>query len=449
MASKGGLLFDLNELPTENEDDIDSVVCFQPQKALPSKSIAKTDAASARPQRIVNNQALSHSSPVHGLQPFAQTKPAQASELSAQIRGSGVNYSSIASSTRNKKINFKGVKASPDLQPGSVGAQDSEKEEGEWSDAEESANACRSFIDESSHASEKHVQERGQVALMEASACPGGVESTALDTDNIKNKSISSRVKDPETTDKKSIRSKDGEKGSGSEPKPKVIRGSEANHALRSVNIEKRPKPDQRKEVMLGKKRKRQTMFLDLQDVKQAGPLNTSTPRKQIPAPSRSWTAKETHPPRPSADSGEKQAQPVIPDMKQGDQVSDEGKSFVDSNDNKTESDENSHSGTPGPSGMLNSSADLSSEVQLPVVSRQSSWKHPSNSKQLNQLSGRKTTVSNYSSTDPKLAAKRLTAKKQSFVNPYQDSSVERLLREVTSEKLWNHTGNLRFPVCF
>lgn len=451
MGSKEGLLFDLND-PTENQDDIDSVVCFQPLKAFPSKSIAKPDlsAASARPQGIVIDQAFSHSSPVHTLQPFAQTKTAQGSEESAQNRGSRGTYSSIPSSIR--KINHVGVEASPDLQPGSVGAQDSEKEEGEWSDAEESGNACRSVIHDPSRASDKHVQERGQVALMENSTCPGRVESTILDTDNIKNRSTSSRAKDPEPTDNKSNRSKDGEKDSGSEPKTKVIRGSEANHALRSVNnIGKLPKPDQQKEVMLGKKRRRQTMFLDLQDVKQAGPLNTSTPRKQIPAPSKSWTVKETHPLLPSADSGEKQAQPVIPDIKQVDQLTNEGKGFVDSNDNKIESDEieTSHSGTPGPSGIKNSSTDLLSEVQAPIVSRQSSWKHPSNSKQVNQLSDRKTTVSNYSSTDSKFTAKRIPAKKQSFGNQYQDSSVERLLREVTSKKFWNHPGNLEFHVFF
>ncbi|XP_057794534.1 helicase sen1-like isoform X2 [Salvia miltiorrhiza] len=337
-------------------------------------------------------------------------------------------YSSIASSSI--KINGQGVNAAPDLP---VGAQDSEKEEGEWSDAEGSANA-------SSGASNKHVQERGQVALMENSARPERVVSIALDTDNVKNGSISSVVLDPETTDKKINRSKDGEEDSASGRKARIFRGNEANHALRSVNnLGKRPKPDQRKEVMLGKKRGRQTMFLDLEDVKQVGALKASTPRKQIPAPALLRTVRETHSALPSADSGEKQTQPIIWDTEQGDLLTNGGKDFVESDDYKTESNENSNSGTPGPSAMLNSSIDLYSQVQTPLVSRQSSWKHPPNIKQLNQLSGRKPVVSSYA--DPKLAVKKLRSRKQSFVNQCQDSSVERLLREVTSEKFWNHPG--------
>ncbi|KAH6759013.1 P-loop containing nucleoside triphosphate hydrolases superfamily protein [Perilla frutescens var. frutescens] len=436
MGSKGRVLFDLNEPPTENEDDIDDVVCFQPQKAIPSSSIAKTDllVASAGPQGIVNNHAFSHASSVSGFQPFTRPKVAQGSDASAQNRGS-----SFASSSGT--INGQGVKAAPDLQSGSVDAQDSEKEEGEWSDAEGSANACRSVIHDSSGASDKYVPGRGQVALMESNACPTGVENIALDTGDVKTGRISSLVLDPETTDKRSNRSKDGQEDSVSEPKPRIIRGNEANHALRSVNNPgKRAKPDHQKEVMLGKKRGRQTVFLNLEDVKQAGPLKTSTPRKQIPAPTISRAVREAHPALPSAESEEKQTQPIIRATELGDLSTYEGKNFEESNDYKSESNENSNSGTSGPSGMLNNSIDLSSEVQKPLVSRQSSWKHPPNLKQLNQVSGRKPAVSSFSSTNLKLAGNRLPSKKQSFVNQYQDSSVERLLREVTSQKFWNHT---------
>lgn len=446
MGSKGRLLVYLNEPSIENEDHIDNVVCFQPQEASPTSSITKTDlfVASADPQGISNNHASSHASSVSGFQPFVRIKPAQGSDASAQNRGLMDIHSSIDSSSI--KINGQGVRAAPDLAAGPVGAQDSEKEEGEWSDAEGSANACRSVIHDSSGASDKHVQERGQAALMENSACPKGVESIALDTNNVKNMSISSVVLDPETTVKKIKRSKDGEEDSASEPRPRTFRGNEANHALRSVNnLGKRPKPYQRKEVMLGKKRGRQTMYLDLEDVKQVGALKTPTPRKQIPAPTLLRAPRETHSAVPSADSEENQTQPVIQDTKQGDSSTYEGNDFVESNDYKTESNENSNSGTPGPSGMLNSSIDRSSELQTPLVSRQSSWKQPPNTKQLNQLSGRKPAV--YSSTDTKLPVKRITSKKQIFVNQYQDSSVERLLREVTSEKFWNHPGNVVFHV--
>lgn len=406
MGSKGRLKVDLNEPTTENEDDIDSVVCFQTQEAVPASSIGRKDlfVAPAGPQGVSNYHASSRASTVSGLQPLVRTKSAQTCDASAQNRGS-IN------------INGQGVKAAlSDVQEGPIGDRDSEKEEGEWSDAEGSANASTGL----------HAQERGQVALMQNIACPKGVVRIVLDT---------------ETTDKKINRAKDGDEYSASEPKPRISRGNEATHSLRPVNNPgKRPKPDQQKEVMLGKKRGRQTMYLELEDVKQVGASKASTP-KQIPAPRALLrTVRETHSALPSTDSGEEQTQSVIGDAEKGDLLTYEGNEVAESNDCKIVSDENSNSATPGPPRTLNGSIDLPLQVQTPLVSSQSSLKHQPNIKQLSQCSGRKPAVSGY--THPKLAVKRHLPQKQSFVN-VQDSSVERLLREVTSEKFWNHPGNV------
>ncbi|XP_047954096.1 helicase sen1-like [Salvia hispanica] len=372
------------------------------QEAVPASSIGRKDlfVAPAGPQGVSNYHASSRASTVSGLQPLVRTKSAQTCDASAQNRGS-IN------------INGQGVKAAlSDVQEGPIGDRDSEKEEGEWSDAEGSANASTGL----------HAQERGQVALMQNIACPKGVVRIVLDT---------------ETTDKKINRAKDGDEYSASEPKPRISRGNEATHSLRPVNNPgKRPKPDQQKEVMLGKKRGRQTMYLELEDVKQVGASKASTP-KQIPAPRALLrTVRETHSALPSTDSGEEQTQSVIGDAEKGDLLTYEGNEVAESNDCKIVSDENSNSATPGPPRTLNGSIDLPLQVQTPLVSSQSSLKHQPNIKQLSQCSGRKPAVSGY--THPKLAVKRHLPQKQSFVN-VQDSSVERLLREVTSEKFWNH----------
>ncbi|KAK6115467.1 hypothetical protein DH2020_007736 [Rehmannia glutinosa] len=183
-------------------------------------------------------------------------------------------------------------------------------------------------------------------------------------------------------------------------------------------------------------------MFLNLEDVKQAGALKSSTPRRQIPAPTISRTVKEARPTLPSAERGDKQTQPVVRDTKQGDISNNEGNSFLESNECKSESIGDNSTGSFGPFRRLNSSADVSSEGQTPPVPRQSSWKLPPDTRQLknSQFSGRKPAVSSQSLPDPKLATKKLPSKKQTITNnQYQDTSVERLLREVTNEKFWHH----------
>ncbi|KAI3465092.1 hypothetical protein Pfo_021755 [Paulownia fortunei] len=446
MGSKGRLLFDLNEPPAENEDDNDGVVCFQPQRAIPSSSTATTDlfVASAGPQGIVNNHAFSHASSVSGFQPFVRSKVVQGSDISAEKRSSGELLSNFSSSS--KPSNGQDIKVAQNLQSGSADAQVIEKEEGEWSDAEGSGDAYRRSVihEDSSGASDKQVLEKGTVEMMETNAPVGGVEIISPNPGDVKNENGSPLLGlNPETNDKKGDISMDGQEDSASVPKQREIRGIEANHALKCANnLGKRPKLDQQKEAMLGKKRSRQTMFLNLEDVKQAGALKSSTPRRQIPAPTISRTVKEARPTLPSAEHGDKQTQPVVRDTKQADLSSNEGNSFVESNECKSESNGDNSSGPFGPPRRLNSSTDLSSEGQTPPVPRQTSWKVPPDTRHLknSQFSGRKPAVSSQSSTDSKFAAKKLPSKKQTITNnQYQDTSVERLLREVTNEKFWHH----------
>ncbi|KAK6118930.1 hypothetical protein DH2020_047326 [Rehmannia glutinosa] len=252
------------------------------------------------------------------------------------------------------------IKAALNLQSGSVDAQAIEKEEGEWSDAEglDDPNGRSVIHEDSSGASDKQVLEKGTVEMMECNVPVGSLE-------------------------------------------------------IRSPNPGDRPKLDQQKEAMLGKKRSRQTMFLNLEDVKQAGALKSSTPRRQIPAPTISRTVKEARPTLPSAERGDKQTQPVVRDTKQGDISNNEGNSFLESNECKSESigDNKFMEAAPDTRQLKNS-----------------------------QFSGRKPAVSSQSLPDPKLATKKLPSKKQTITNnQYQDTSVERLLREVTNEKFWHH----------
>lgn len=442
MGSKGRLLFDLNEPPAENEDDNDSVVCFQPQRAIPSIT-APTDlfVASAGPQGIVNNNAFSHASSVSGFQPFVRSKVVQGPDVSDEKKSFMYVLSNVASSS--KSSNGQDIKASPIIQSGLLDVQDADKEEGEWSDAEGSGDAYKRSVlrDDSSSASDKQVLEKSTVEMTESNVHVSGVDNISPNHGNVKNENGGPSEKNPETNDKKGDTSMDGSEESASVPKQREVRGIEANHALKYGNsIGKRPKLDQQKEAMLGKKRSRQTMFLNLEDVKQAGVLKSSTPRRQIPAPTIIRTMKET---RASAERGDKQSQPVVRDAKQSDLLSNEGNTVVESNECKSESNGDYSSGSVGAPRRLNTATDVSSEGQTPMAPRQGSWKLPPDTRQHknSQFTGRKAAISSQTSVDSKLVAKKLPTKKQTTSNQYQDTSVERLLREVTNENFWHHPG--------
>ncbi|XAR48576.1 hypothetical protein NMG60_11031445 [Bertholletia excelsa] len=439
MGSREKSLFDLNELPTEEDEETDSVSCFQPQRTIPSSNAYTGNlfATSSSPGRLVNNHAFFHASSVSVFQPFVQPKSSQGS----------------------KTTNNEDSKLEQQLDLCSSEVQVVEKEEGEWSDMEGSADAYRSSIlhKKALTAYRKDSQEKGMASMhncepvVNAGNIPRNVEIIKEE-----NGCHSSIGLDPDTND---LRSNTGQNSEGNSkddmsvdeleesslvPKPREIRGVKASHALKCANnLGMRPRFDQQKEAMLGKKRSRQTMFLNLEDVKQAGHIKTSTPKRQnFPAPITTRTVKEAHTVPPAGHTGEKQHQTLSKDSKQVDLSRNEGKNYVESNDSKSECNGEMNSGLLGRLRRLNGTIDLAAEVQPPSISRDSSWKQPTDSRQPKnpQWPSRKPALISKSSTDAKLMAKKPSLKKQTIVSTqYQDTSVERLLREVTNEKFWHH----------
>ncbi|XP_052202174.1 helicase sen1-like [Diospyros lotus] len=240
----------------------------------------------------------------------------------------------------------------------------------------------------------------------------------------------------------------DFQEETGSVLKQRKVKGVEALHALKCANNPgKRSRFDQHKEALLGKKRSRQTMFLNLEDVKQAGPIKTSTPKRQnFPAAITKRTVKDAHSVPPAESTAEKQNQHVNKDLKHVDLSCNEGNNYVESNDSKSECNGDMNSGILDRPRRLNSSTFLAAEVILPSISRQCSWKQPLESRQVgnSQISTRKSALTSHGSIDPKLSTQKLPPKKPAAATrraQCQDTSVERLLREVTNEKLWHHPG--------
>ncbi|GLT64295.1 hypothetical protein SLA2020_367990 [Shorea laevis] len=137
MGSRGRPLFDLNEPPVEDNES-DGVFSFQPQKMHPSMNPNTADlvTASTAPQRIINNHAFSHASSLSGFQPFIRPKSAYGPEM-----GAGAGDQNPKSISLSKSSNDEEMRASPSLVQGSAEASSVEREEGEWSDAEGSADA--------------------------------------------------------------------------------------------------------------------------------------------------------------------------------------------------------------------------------------------------------------------------------------------------------------------
>ncbi|KAK9073014.1 hypothetical protein SSX86_007336 [Deinandra increscens subsp. villosa] len=396
MSSRGKPLFDLNEPATEEDEESDGVFCFQPQRAIPSithtSDLFKT---SNSPRRIINNNAFSHASSVSGFQPFVRSKGVEKSEVHEE----------------EKKPN--------DIPEKSTFAI--EKEEGEWSDAEGSSMPEKSSLNVDDKSDIKPV-----VVLTDQNVSV--VVSTSSNVDDVKdeNNNHGSLGIDGDSVDRKSS---DSQEDSTLVPKQKEIKGIEAVHALKIANNPaKRPKIDHQKEAQLGKKRNRQTMFLNLEDVKQAGAIKTSTPRRQnFPPPVTSRIVKD------------KQIQPPITkDAKQVDHSCTESSSYAEPSDIKSEC--NNGDINPGILGRPKRSIsgnDLAAEDKAVVNHRQSVLKQTKNA----QMVGRKSGLNSQNSIDIKAAGgKKLPSKKPLTVSTqYQDTSVERLIREVTNEKFWQH----------
>ncbi|KAI3689280.1 hypothetical protein L2E82_47234 [Cichorium intybus] len=341
MGSKEKPLFDLNEPAVE--DEIDSTV-----------NTSKLSTTSSGPHRTVNTRAFSHSSSVSSFQPFNQSKRDQKKEA-------GTSFVV-------------------------------EKEEGEWSDMEDTIDANRTNT----------MPEMSTSGYDEKSQKKPTTESIVSNTsssnlDNIKNENTN-------------------------------------NVSKLQTNPGKRPKLDQQKEAMLGKKRNRQTMFLNMEDVKQAGPVKILTPKKQnFQPPIITRIVKDS---RPLFDS--------MKEAKQVDQSSNEGNNNMESSDN-TKSDcieSDLNSGHVNRSKRTSNGMDIGGEDKDKLFQdhRQSSFKQPNDSRQMKNphipIKNRPQITQN-----PAVLKKLPSRKPTTVTTQYQDTSVERLLREVTNDKFWQHPG--------
>ncbi|KAK4722285.1 hypothetical protein R3W88_012518 [Solanum pinnatisectum] len=357
---------------------------------------------------------------------FPMLLPFQASRAPEEHGSAGPSTSGGASLSKLSQEHTMKSLLQPDLN--SLDMQVAEKEEGEWSDAEGSTYADKNcgFNDKSNTDVDKALQEKSAVEPVSNSDKVGSVDYASQDNEkgNGENYNISSLELDRDTSDRKSNSSRNSETSSKADitmdgqevPKHREIRGVEASNALKCANnFGKRPKVDQQKEAMLGKKRSWQTMFLGLEDVKHAG--------------------------------SQKSSQVLVKDVKPIDSTN-EGNLPMESNDSRSESSANMNLAPLGQPRRLNSANDLTSEAQTPPKPRQSSWKHPTDQRQNrnSQFPGRKTALSSQNFMEPKLGAKKPPSKKQPIVSsPCQDTSVERLIREVTNEKFWQHLGTFEF----
>ncbi|GKV09300.1 hypothetical protein SLEP1_g20822 [Rubroshorea leprosula] len=346
MGSGGKLLFDLNEPPTEDNEESDHVTCFQPQKALPSKNSNTSDlfVTPAGTQGIFNKNAFLHASSVSGFRPFVWAKTSLGPEVSIIPKVASDQIANISSSSLKSNNNDKEMKAeaAASLVSGSANAQAVEREEGEWSDAEGSADAytCNGL-----HEPAKALKERVIPAVMDCSASgatAGNIQVTEnchcpLRLDQHMNDKKGNNSQNSEGTSKGDM-SLSVQEGPTLVPKQREVKGIEASYALKCANTPVKRKIDEQKEAMLGKKRTRKTMFLNLEDVKQVGTIKTSTPRRQsLPMPVITRTVKEVCTASQPAERPRR----------------------------------------------LGSESDLSSEADASSILRQSSWKQPMDSRQL------------------------------------------------------------------
>ncbi|KAE8666822.1 hypothetical protein F3Y22_tig00112491pilonHSYRG00353 [Hibiscus syriacus] len=163
---------------------------------------------------------------------------------------------------------------------GSANAHTVEREEGEWSDAEGSGDVCGNY---STHEEVKASLGQGVQELMESDALGATVESVRA----------AENIHSPSRLDQNL-----------NEQMGNNVLVSEGN-GKGDISIDGQEEP--------GK-----TMFLNLEDVKQAGPIKTSTPRRQnFLTPVITRTVKEVRTNSLSGEhSGEKQGQPINEDQK-------------------------------------------------------------------------------------------------------------------------------------
>lgn len=453
-------MFDLNEPPLGDDEENDSVVSLLPQKALPSSNPHSSTmlASSVVPQGIVNNNAFSHASSVSGFQPFVRPKASHIPELGCvEQKNAGDRNCNVASSSKLGDVEGKNPEGP--LVSDSVAGRNVEREEGEWLDDDGAADPHRSS---SLHESGKASRGKGTIELEDTNAsgvvneivsCNGKISDSGKGENSASAPAgLNLHPNDSESNDSHNVEGNakiDSSNGVQEETsvgtKQKEVKGIEASYALKCANNPGKRKMDQHKEAMLGKKRNRQTMFLNLEDVKQAGQMKTSTPRRpNFSSTTSTRSAKETRTiPPPSERIVEKLGQSISKDLKRLDVSAIEGGNTAEQSDSKPDCNGDVDAGVLAKPKKLINNNDPPAEVSQP--SRQSSWKQPMDLRQpkSSPLLNKKPSLISQISLDSKLMNKKhLAPKKQTIINStYQDTSVERLIREVTNEKFWQQPG--------
>jgi senataxin len=210
----------------------------------------------------------------------------------------------------------------------------------------------------------------------------------------------------------------------------KNVRGVEANFALKLANNPvKRSKLDEHKVAMLGKKRARQTVIINDEDAKQAGTGTISTPRRQ----SRGI----------GEGAAESQNQLLIRDQRQAERMGAEWSNSAAPDDQNTESNGDLDLASQDWSKKMNAEESPSDGYEQSVP-RQFRQTMDSNQFKGRPVSSQRAVLTGQNTADQKPANKRsLVSKKQASVNntQYHDTSIERLLQEVTSDKFWHNPG--------
>ncbi|CAN1292673.1 Helicase SEN1 [Linum perenne] len=429
MGSRGRLIFDLNE-PAAEDDEETGNVCPQPQIAL-LPSTPKTSVSVNSSTNTKDNRAFSHQSLMSGFQPFVRPKVTNDPEV--------VLEQSIALDRIPKfepplnLINGYDRKTQPQLASCFTAFQPSEREEGELLDT-----------DGGSHMQGKSSQDLEKSKLTACSASDHGKSFIADTTiDKIKSESSVQSSKEPnqglndQKGDSSQYLDSSGNLDASNCPEEKAVaprqrevKGSEASHALRLANLPLKRKIDHHKEAMLGKMRNRQTMLINIDEVKQVGTMKSLTPKRQLAAP-RTVKENRTLP----LVAGEKHNHSIFKDQKQVEVSSTEVGTSLEFPQPKSESNGEINSSQVVKQRRLNGDADSLLETQLPPVTRQSSRKQPIDTRhQKNfQMSNRRPPSNNHNSLDLKPGSKKgIPLKKPALTgSSYHDTSVERLIREV------------------
>ncbi|CAA6671833.1 unnamed protein product [Spirodela intermedia] len=210
--------------------------------------------------------------------------------------------------------------------------------------------------------------------------------------------------------------------------KPKVIRGVEAHRSLKAANIIKtRPTLDKLQEAMPGKKRTDKPSL----SLKRHSSFPSSMLTRQIKETSHATSAVDEQ-------TVESPAQHATKEQRETDPLSGEGNALSDTSDQGEESNTEVDAGLDGRLKKTSSSNELFAELNPLQIQRQGSWKQFADSRQPRnrQALSSKPTVFGQS-----LGNKRdhPAMKKTTNSMVCQDTSIQRLLREVTNDKFWHH----------